>query len=188
MVSKDMDQDIEKVFYTEEQLQARIAELGAQITADYKDFDEEIFCVGILKGAVMFYTDLVRQIKLPINFDFMIASSYGNSTSTSGTVKILKDLDYDIEGKHLLVIEDIIDSGTTMHYLKKYFAARKPKSVKLCSLFSKPSRRTVDVDIDYCGFTVPDEFLVGYGLDYAEKYRNLPYVGVLKPSVYQNAD
>ena len=187
MVSKDMDQDIEKVFYTEKQLQARIAELGAQITADYEDFDE-ICCVGILKGAVMFYTDLVRQIKLPINFDFMIASSYGNSTSTSGTVKILKDLDYDIEGKHLLVIEDIIDSGTTMHYLKKYFAARKPKSVKLCSLFSKPSRRTVDVDIDYCGFTVPDEFLVGYGLDYAEKYRNLPYVGVLTPSVYQNAD
>lgn len=188
MVSKDMDQDIEKVFYSEEQLQKRIAELGAQITADYKDFDEDIFCVGILKGAVVFYTDLVRQIKLPINFDFMIASSYGNSTSTSGTVKILKDLDYDIEGKHLIVIEDIIDSGTTMHYLKKYFAARKPKSVKLCALFSKPSRRTVDVDIDYCGFTVPDEFLVGYGLDYAEKYRNLPYVGVLKRSVYQNED
>ena len=115
MVSKDMDQDIEKVVFTADQLQKKIAELGAQITADYKDAEEDIFCVGILKGAVLFYTDLVRQIKLPVNFDFMIASSYGNGTSTSGTVKILKDLDYDIEGKHLIVIEDIIDSGTTMH-------------------------------------------------------------------------
>ncbi len=184
MVSKDMDQDIEKVVFTADQLQKKIAELGAQITADYKDAEEDIFCVGILKGAVLFYTDLVRQIKLPVNFDFMIASSYGNGTSTSGTVKILKDLDYDIEGKHLIVIEDIIDSGTTMHYLKRYFQERKPKTVRICSLLSKPSRRTVDVDIDYCGFEVPDEFLVGYGLDYAEKYRNLPYIGVLKPEVY----
>ena len=186
MVSQDMNQDIEKVVYTQEQLQARIAEMGAQITEDYKDCKEEIFCVGILKGAVMFYTDLLRQIKLPVNFDFMIASSYGSGTSTTGSVKILKDLDYDIENKHLLVIEDIIDSGTTMCYLKKYFAARKPKSVKLAALLSKPSRRTADVDIDYCGYIVPDEFLVGYGLDYAEKYRNLPYIGVLKPEVYQN--
>ena len=179
-----MNDDIEKVVYSEETLQAKIAELGRQITEDYKDVKEEIFCVGILKGAVMFYTDLVRQIDLPVHFDFMIASSYGNGTSTSGTVKILKDLDYDVEGKHLIIIEDIIDSGTTMNYLMKYFKERKPKSVKLCSLLSKPSRRVVDVNIDYCGFEVPDEFLVGYGLDYAEVYRNLPYIGVLKPGIY----
>ena len=179
-----MNDDIEKVVYSEETLQAKIAELGRQITEDYKDVKEEIFCVGILKGAVMFYTDLVRQIDLPVHFDFMIASSYGNGTSTSGTVKILKDLDYDVEGKHLIIIEDIIDSGTTMNYLMKYFKERKPKSVKLCSLLSKPSRRVVDVNIDYCGFEVPDEFLVGYGLDYAEVYRNLPYIGGLKPEIY----
>ena len=180
-----MNDDIEKVVYSEEQLQAKVAELGRQITEDYKDVKEEIYCVGILKGAVTFYTDLVRQIDLPVHFDFMIASSYGNGTSTTGSVKILKDLDYDIEGKHLIVIEDIIDSGTTMNYLMKYFRERKPKSVKLCSLLSKPSRRTVDVNIDYCGFIVPDEFLVGYGLDYAEKYRNLKDICVLKPEIYQ---
>ena len=185
-MAEKLQDDILEILLSEEEIQAKVWELGAQITEDYKDCKEEIFCVGILKGAVMFYTDLLRQIKLPVNFDFMIASSYGNGTSTSGEVKILKDLDYDIEGKHLLVIEDIIDSGTTMCYLKKYFAARKPKSVKLAALLSKPSRRTADVDIDYCGYIVPDEFLVGYGLDYAEKYRNLPYIGVLKPEVYQN--
>ena len=179
-----MNDDILKVVYSEEQLKEKIAELGRRITEDYKGVKEEIYCVGILKGAVMFYTDLLRQIDLPFRFDFMIASSYGNGTSTTGSVKILKDLDYDIEGKHLIIIEDIIDSGTTMNYLMKYFRERKPKSVKLCSLLSKPSRRTVDVNIDYCGFEVPDEFLVGDGLDYAEVYRNLPYIGVLKPEIY----
>ena len=166
-----LHEDIEKVVFSEEQIQNRIAEMAKQITEDYKDAQEEIYCVAILKGAVMFYTDLVRRLELPVRFDFMIASSYGNGTSTTGSVKILKDLDYDIEGKHLIVIEDIIDSGTTM-------------SVKLCSLLSKPSRRMVEVPIDYCGFEVPDEFLVGYGLDYAEVYRNLPYIGVLKPEIY----
>ena len=179
-----MKDDIEKIVYTAEDLHKKVAELGAQITADYKDAKEPIFCVGILKGAVVFYTDLVRQINLPVQFDFMIASSYGSGTKTSGEVKILKDLDYDIEGKHLIIIEDIIDSGTTMNYLLRYFQHRHPKSVRLCSLLSKPSRRTADVHIDYCGFEVPDEFLVGYGLDYAEKYRNLPYIGILKPEVY----
>ena len=179
-----MKDDIAKVYFTEEELQAKVRELGRQITEDYKDAKEDIYCVGILKGASVFYTDLVRAIDLPVRFDFMIASSYGNGTSTTGSVKILKDLDYDIEGKHLIVIEDIIDSGTTMSYLLKYFAHRKPASVKLCALLSKPSRRTVEVPIDYCGFEVPDEFLVGYGLDYAEIYRNLPYIGVLKPEVY----
>ena len=145
-------EDIEKVVFTEEEIRAKIRELGQRITEDYKDAKETIYCVGILKGAVVFYTDLVREIDLPVHFDFMIASSYGNGTSTSGTVKILKDLDYDVEGKHLIIIEDIIDSGTTMNYLMKYFRERKPKSVKLCALLSKPSRRTVDVSIDYCGF------------------------------------
>lgn len=179
-----MNDDIAKVVFTEEQLKAKVKELGQQITTDYQDEQEEIFCVGILKGASVFYTDLVREINLPVKFDFMIASSYGNGTSTTGAVKILKDLDYDIEGKHLIVIEDIIDSGTTMNYLLKYFQKRGAKTVKLCSLLSKPSRRTVDVKIDYCGFEVPDEFIVGYGLDYAEVYRNLPYIGVLKPEIY----
>ena len=177
-------EDIKKVVFTEEEIRAKIRELGQRITEDYKDAKETIYCVGILKGAVVFYTDLVREIDLPVHFDFMIASSYGNGTSTSGTVKILKDLDYDVEGKHLIIIEDIIDSGTTMNYLMKYFRERKPKSVKLCALLSKPSRRTVDVSIDYCGFEIPDEFIVGYGLDYAEKYRNLPFIGVLKPEIY----
>ena len=177
-------EDIEKVVFTEEEIRAKIRELGQRITEDYKDAKDTIYCVGILKGAVVFYTDLVREIDLPVHFDFMIASSYGNGTSTSGTVKILKDLDYDVEGKHLIIIEDIIDSGTTMNYLMKYFRERKPKSVKLCALLSKPSRRTVDVSIDYCGFEIPDEFIVGYGLDYAEKYRNLPFIGVLKPEIY----
>ena len=179
-----MKDDIAKVYFTEKELQAKVRELGRQITEDYKDAKEDIYCVGILKGASVFYTDLVRAIDLPVRFDFMIASSYDNGTSTTGSVKILKDLDYDIEGKHLIVIEDIIDSGTTMSYLLKYFEHRKPVSVKLCALLSKPSRRTAEVAIDYCGFEVPDEFLVGYGLDYAEIYRNLPYIGVLKPEVY----
>ena len=179
-----MDDDIAKVYFSEEQLRAKVAELGAQITEDYKDAGDDLYCVGILKGASVFYTDLVRAIKIPVRFDFMIASSYGSGTSTTGSVKILKDLDYDIEGKHLIVIEDIIDSGTTMSYLLKYFQHRKPASVKLCALLSKPSRRTVGVPIDYCGYEVPDEFLVGYGLDYAERYRNLPYIGVLKPEIY----
>ena len=181
---RDMNADMEKIVFSAEQLQAKVNELGAARTRDYKDVKEDIYCVGILKGAVVFYTDLLRAIKVPVKLDFMIASSYGNGTETSGSVKILKDLDYDIAGKHLIVIEDIIDTGTTMNYLMKYFRERGPKSVKLCALLSKPSRRTVDVNIDYCGFEVPDEFLVGYGLDYAEIYRNLPYIGVLKPEVY----
>lgn len=180
-----MDEDIERICFTEAALKAKVAELGKRISEDYKDAEETVYCVGILKGAVVFYTDLVRSITIPIHFDFMIASSYGNATSTSGSVKILKDLDFDIEGKHLIVIEDIIDSGTTMHYLMRIFRARKPKSVRLCALLSKPSRRTAEVAIDYCGFEVPDEFLVGYGLDYAGVYRNLPYIGVLKPEIYQ---
>ena len=173
-----MMDDIEKVLFTKEQLAEKVAELGRKISQDYAG--QEIFAVCILKGAVVFYSDIVRAIDVPVQLDFMIASSYGASTESSGTVKILKDLDYDIEGKHVIIIEDIIDSGLTMNYLMKCFRERKPASVKLCALLSKPSRRKADVQIDYCGAEVPDEFLVGYGLDYDQKYRNLPYIGVME--------
>ena len=177
-----MKDDIEKIYFSKEDLANKVAELGRKISEDYAG--QEIFAVGILKGAVVFFSDLVRAIDVPVQLDFMIASSYGDGTASSGTVKILKDLDYDIEGKNVIIIEDIIDSGRTMNYLLKYFKGRNPASVKLCALMSKPSRRKVEVPIDYCGYEVPDEFLVGYGLDYAEKYRNLPYIGVLKKEIY----
>ena len=179
-----MHDDIERILFTQEELREKVAAMGKKISEDYQNASEDVFCVGILKGAVVFYTDLVRSISLPVQFDFMIASSYGNQTSTSGSVKLLKDLDYDVEGKHLILIEDIIDSGTTMQYLMRILRERRPKSIKLCALLSKPSRRTADVNIDYLGAEVPDEFLVGYGLDYAGTYRNLPYIGILKPAVY----
>ncbi len=179
-----MHDDIERILFTQEELREKVAAMGKKISEDYQNASEDVFCVGILKGAVVFYTDLVRSISLPVQFDFMIASSYGNQTSTSGSVKLLKDLDYDVEGKHLILIEDIIDSGTTMQYLMRILRERRPKSIKLCALLSKPSRRTADVHIDYLGAEVPDEFLVGYGLDYAGTYRNLPYIGILKPAVY----
>ena len=177
-----MMDDVEKVLFTKERLAAKAAELGAQISQDYAD--KEIFAVGILKGAFVFASDLVRNISRPVQMDFMIASSYGAGTKSSGTVKIMKDLDFDIAGKHVLIIEDIIDSGLTMKYLIKNLQTRHPASVKLCALLSKPSRRQTDVAIDYCGWEVPDEFLVGYGLDYAEKYRNLPCIGILTREIY----
>lgn len=180
-----MKDDIEKVVFTEETIREKVKELGDRISRDYGKFPEGVFCVGILKGASLFYADLVRQISIPVQFDFMIASSYGDAMESSGTVQIRKDLDYDVAGRHVIIVEDIIDSGTTMHYLLKCIRLRNPASVKLCAFLSKPSRRTVEVSIDYCGFEVPDEFLVGYGLDYAEKYRNLPYIGVLKNKVYE---
>ena len=179
-----MKDDIEKIVFDEAQIQERVKEMGESISRDYAHLQEGIFCIGILKGAAIFYTDLVRRISIPVQFDFMIASSYGSGTESSGTVRILKDLDYDVEGQHVIIVEDIIDSGTTMHYLQDYIRLRKAASVKICSFLNKPSRRTVEVPIHYCGFEVPDEFLVGYGLDYAEKYRNLPYIGVLKPEIY----
>lgn len=178
-----MMDDIEKVLYAEDDLKERVKSLGAEISGDYAG--EEIVAVGILKGAVVFFADLIRAIDIPVKTDFMAASSYGASTKTSGTVKILKDLDYDIEGKHVLIVEDIVDSGLTLNYLMKNIKGRKPKSVKLCALLSKPERRKAAVEIAYCGFEVPDYFLVGYGLDYAERYRNLPCIGILKPAVYE---
>lgn len=164
---------------TSEQLSARVKELGAQITEDYKG--ESIFLVGILKGSVPFMADLMRAIDLEdIQIDFMVVSSYGDSTKTSGVVQIRKDLDTNIEGRNVIIVEDIIDSGLTLSYLKKHLLDRKPKSLKVCTILDKPSRRKVDFKGDYIGFEVEDKYIVGYGLDSAQKYRNLPYVSWIK--------
>ena len=179
-----MINDVERVLLSEEQLAARILEIGAEITADYAG--KEILMIGVLRGAVVFMADLARAIKVPVAIDFMAVSSYGAGTSSSGVVRILKDLDENVEGKHVLVVEDIIDSGLTLNYLVDNLKSRQPASIKICTLLNKPDRRKVDVDIAYNGFTIPDHFVIGYGLDYAEKYRNLPFIGVLKPEIYQD--
>jgi len=179
-----MHHDIEQILYTEEQIKQRVKELAAQICKDLGG--EEVLTVGVLRGAVMFYADLVREMDIPLNMNFMAVSSYGNSSTTSGAVRIQYDLEEDIAGRNVLVVEDIIDSGLTLQYLTKTLRSRNPKCIRTCCLFDKPSRRIVDFHADYVGFEVPDVFIVGYGLDYAEKYRNLKYIGVLKPSVYQN--
>ena len=174
--------DLERVMFDEKTIAERIAELGQEITRDYAGKD--IVVVGILKGSVVFFSDLIRQIKLPLNIDFIVASSYGDGAETSGRVNIKKDLEKDIAGRDVLLVEDIIDSGVTMNCLMDILNKRQPASEKLCALLTKEPRRQIPVKIDYCGFDVPDEFLVGYGLDYAEKYRNLPVIGVLKREIY----
>lgn len=178
-----MNKDIKKILIGEEELKAKVAELGAKITEDYRDKD--LFIVCVLKGAVVFASDLIREIKLPLEIDFMAISSYGNNTKTSGVVRILKDLNMGIEDKHVLIVEDIIDSGLTLAYLVENLRTRHPASVEICTILDKKERRVADLDIKYMGFVVPDEFVVGYGLDYAEKYRNLPYIAVLKEEVYK---
>lgn len=175
--------DIEKVLLTEEDLKLKITQLGEEISRDYEG--EELLLIGILKGSVVFMSDLARSISIPVSMDFMAVSSYGDGAESSGVVRILKDLDQEIKGKNILIVEDIIDSGLTLDYLMGYFRARGPKSVEICTIMDKSERRTVDVPIKYLGFDVPNEFLVGYGLDYAEKYRNLPFVGILKEEVYK---
>ena len=177
-----LEKDIEKVLYTEEELARRVKELGAQITADYAG--KSPLVASVLRGSYVFMADLTRAIDLPISVDFMAVSSYGAGTSSSGQVQILKDLSDRIDGKDLIVVEDILDSGNTLSYLLNILEHRHPASVRLCTLLDKPDRRTKPVDLHYCGFSIPDAFVVGYGLDYAEKYRNLPYIGVLKPEVY----
>lgn len=178
-----MREDIKEVLITEEELRTKIKELGRQITEDYKGKD--LVLVGVLKGCVMFMVDLMKEVDLLCSMDFMAVSSYGSSTTTSGVVRILKDLDHEIEGKDVLIVEDIVDTGITLKYLKEYLLARKPNSLKIVCLLNKPERRRADVSAEYIGFTAPDAFLVGYGLDYAEKYRNLPFIGVLKEEVYK---
>lgn len=178
-----MRRDIQEVLFTEAELNERISELGEQITADYEG--KSLIVVGILKGSNIFTSDLVRKINLPLKMDFMAVSSYGNATESTGVVKILKDLDRDIEGEHVLIVEDIVDSGLTLKYLKDILFTRNPASVKVCTLLDKPARRKENITPDYLGYEVPDEFIVGYGIDYAERYRNLPYVGILKCEVYK---
>jgi len=180
-----MKNDISHVLLSEEQLQTRVRELGAQISKDYAGKNPTMVC--ILKGAVMFYTDLLRAIDIPLTMDFMAVSSYGNSTKSSGEVEIRKDLSTSIENKHVIIVEDIVDSGFTLSYLTRMLQSRGAASIKLCTLLDKPSRRAPGIDLkaDYSGFEVGNEFVVGYGLDYAELYCNLPYIGVLKPEVYE---
>jgi len=178
-----MKEDIKEILYSEEIISGKIKEMGNQISEDYKDKD--FLVVGILKGAVLFAADLIKNITVHCNIDFMVVSSYGNSTESSGKVTVIKDLDYNIEGRNILIVEDIIDSGLTLDFLVKYFKERGVQSVEIATLLSKPSRRKVEVGVKYIGFEVPDEFLVGFGVDYAEKYRNLPFIGTLKPEVYE---
>ena len=178
-----MNDDILRVLYSEEELEAKCAELGAQISKDYEG--KNLLLVSVLTGAVVFMTDLMRHITVPCSIDFMVVSSYGSGVKTSGVVKIVKDLDADLAGKDLLIVEDILDTGMTLHYLKQLLQDRNPNSIRIATLLDKPERRRAAVRADYVGYQVPDEFVVGYGLDYDEKYRNLPYVGILKPEVYK---
>ena len=178
----EMHQDVERILFTEEELSARVKELAAEIQRDYEGKDLVMACV--LRGSYIFMADLTRAIDLPMTVDFMVVSSYGSGTTSSGQVEIKKDLSDSIEGKNLIIVEDILDSGNTLYYLTEVLKARRPASIKLCTLMDKPDRRTKPITADYTGFSIPDAFVVGYGLDYDEKYRNLPYVGILKPSVY----
>lgn len=173
-----MINDIKNVLYSEEEISQIVEKLGAQISEDYKD--RNLLMVSVLKGSVVFMSDLMRAVKIPCEIDFMAVSSYGNKTKSNGTVRILKDLDRDISGYDVLLVEDILDSGKTLNYLMDVLYARNPASIRICTLFDKPERREVDIFADYKGLLVPDEFIVGYGLDFAEKYRNLPFIGVLK--------
>ncbi|MDD2502848.1 MAG: hypoxanthine phosphoribosyltransferase [Clostridia bacterium] len=177
-----MLEQIKRVLIDEETLQNRVKELGKQITEDYRDKDLLIIC--ILKGGVVFASDLMKVIALPLSIDFMAVSSYGSSTKSSGVVRIQKDLDEEIEGKDVLIVEDIVDTGLTLNYLVENLLSRKPASLKICCCLDKPNRRKAAINIDYVGFSIPDEFVIGYGLDYAQKFRNLPYIGVLSEKVY----
>jgi hypoxanthine phosphoribosyltransferase len=179
----EFEGDIERVLITGEEIQAKIRELGDVITEEYRG--KELLLVGVLKGAFVVMADLSRHIRLPLQFDFMAVSSYGAATKTSGVVRILKDLDRDIEGRDVLLVEDIVDSGLTLAYLLKNLRARRPRSLEVCALLRKPDVQRVELDIKYEGFSIPPEFVVGYGLDYSEKYRNLPYVATLKPEAYE---
>ena len=174
--------DVEEILLTEEQISERVAQLGAQLEADYAGRDPVL--VSVLKGSIIFLADLIRAMHSSLSLDLMEVSSYGTSTESSGQVRILKDLSKPIEGRDVIVVEDIIDTGLTLNYLLKYLHDKGPASIRICCLLDKPARRLAEIPIDYRGFTIPDRFVVGYGLDYDERYRNLPYIGVLKPSVY----
>jgi hypoxanthine phosphoribosyltransferase len=177
----DLEYGVGEVLVDEETLRARVAELGAEVSADYRGRD--LLLIGVLKGAVFFMADLMRRLTIPCEVDFMAISSYGDSTDSSGIVRILKDLDINIEGRDVLVVEDIIDSGLTLSYLMRNLESREPATLEVCALLTKPARRQIDVPVRYIGFEIPDRFVVGYGLDFAERYRNLPYVAVMSQAV-----
>jgi hypoxanthine phosphoribosyltransferase len=179
VTTAELEQGV-KTLIDEQTLRNRVAELGGEVSTDYEGRD--LLLVGVLKGAVFFMADLMRHLTIPCEVDFMAISSYGASTDSSGVVRILKDLDINIEGRHVLVVEDIIDSGLTLSYLMRTLEARSPETLEICALLTKPARREIDVRVRYTGFEIPNEFVIGYGLDYAERYRNLPYVGVLDPA------
>ena len=178
-----LEKDIDHILFSEEQLKARVREIAGQIDRDFAG--KEPMLISVLRGSFIFMADLMRSITLPCTVDFMAVSSYGAGTTSSGQVKITKDLSESIEGRDIIVVEDILDSGNTLSYLLQILQARHPASMKLCTLLDKPDRRIKPAHVDYSGFSIPDEFVVGYGLDFAEKYRNLPYIGVLKPCVYE---
>lgn len=178
-----MKEDVKEILLNEEEIRKKIREIGQNISRDYAGRD--LILIGVLKGSVMFMADLMKEITIPCSMDFMAVSSYGASTKSSGVVRILKDLDFEIENKDILIVEDIIDSGITLKYLVEYLKGRGPKSVEIACLLNKPERRQVEIGVKYLGFNVPDYFLVGYGLDYAEKYRNLPFIGILKEEIYK---
>ena len=177
-----LENDIQEILFTEEQLKNRVNEIARQIETDYAG--KEIMLISVLRGSFVFMADLCRAVELPCTLDFMSVSSYGSGTTSSGQIQILKDLSEDITGRHVIVVEDILDSGNTLSYLLNILEHRHPASVRLCALLDKPERRVKPVELHYSGFSIPDAFVVGYGLDYAEKYRNLPYIGILKPEVY----
>ncbi len=179
-----MHGDIQKVLLTSEEIQTKVIELGEQVTSDYQG--KNLLLLGTLKGAVPFIADLARAINLPLEIDYMAISSYGNSTQSSGVVRILKDLEGPVQNKHVLIVEDIVDSGLTLHYLMDVLRQRKPLSLRVCTLLDKQRERVKPVELNYTGFRIPNQFVVGYGLDYAQRYRNLPYIGILKPSIYQD--
>ena len=181
-MNDNMKEDVLRVLLSEDEIREKVRELGGKITADYKN--SNLMLVTVLKGAVVFLADLMRQIDVPAEIDFMVVSSYGSGVKSSGVVKIVKDLDVPLAGKDILIVEDILDSGLTLSYIKELLESRGPRSIRIATLLDKPSRRKVDLQADYIGFSVPDEFVIGYGLDYDEKYRKLPYIGILKPEVY----
>jgi len=178
-----MQDDIEKVLLSEEEIQEIVTRVGAEVSRDYRG--KNLVLVSVLKGSVVFMADLMRAIDIPLSIDFMVVSSYGNRTESSGKVKIIKDLDLDLSGQDLLLVEDILDTGRTLYNLREILKMRSPSSIKICTFLDKPERRQADIAADYVGARVPDEFVVGYGLDYSQRYRNLPYLGVLKPRVYE---
>src|SRR6187397_3480787 len=183
-VAPRMHADVAEILITEEEIRSKVRELGAQVTADYTG--RSVTLVSVLKGSLPFMADLMRAIEIPVQIDLMEVSSYGGATTeSSGLVRILKDLSSTIAGKDVLIVEDIIDTGLTLNYLLRYLRGKNPRSLRVCTLLDKPARRLVDITVDYLGFTIPDQFVVGYGLDYGEFYRNLPFIGVLRPEVYE---